>query len=54
MGIEIWIPLVGLAGLKVVSFFVCDFFLARICVGGGGEVNFSMFIGADKFSEIYF
>lgn len=44
----------GLAGLKVVSFSCVTLFLARICAGGGGEVNFSVFIGVDKFSEIYF
>lgn len=34
--------------------FGCNFLLATMCAGGGGEVNLSMFIGADKFSEIYF
>lgn len=34
--------------------FVCNFLLARTCAGGEGEVSLSMFIGADKLSEIYF
>lgn len=36
----------------MISFFVCNFLLARMSAGGGGEVNLSMFIGADRFSEI--
>lgn len=36
----------------MISFFVCNFLLAGMSAGGGGEVNLSMFIGADRLSEI--
>lgn len=39
-------------GLRVISFFVCNFLLAGMSERGGAEVNLSMFIGADRFSEI--
>lgn len=34
--------------------FACNFLLAKTFAGGGREVSLSMFIGADKLSEIYF